>query len=90
MVYGAPRGSRVPGVRQGVRGPMRSDTEPNGNEMGSILKETSSKTWPILTTGMVAIPGGLLFDFLRIPLPWMLGPLTVTLLYNALSGQRAR
>ena len=78
------------GVQPGVRGPMRSDTEPNGNEMRSILKETSLKTWPIFTTCLVAIPGGMLFDFLRIPLPWMLGPLTVTLLYNALSGQRAR
>jgi membrane AbrB-like protein len=78
------------GVQPGVHGPMRSDTEPNGNEMRSILKETFLKTWPILTTGLVAIPGGLLFDFLRIPLPWMLGPLTVTLLYNALSSQRAR
>ena len=38
----------------------------------------------------MAIPGGLLFDFLRIPLPWMLGPLTAALLYNALSRQRAR
>jgi len=90
MVYGAPRGSRIPGMQPGVRGLMRSDTEPNGNKMRSILKETSLKTWPILATGLVAIPGGLLFDFLRIPLPWMLGPLTVTLLYNALSGQRAR
>ena len=88
MEHHVARGS--PGMQPGVRGPMRSDTEPNGNEMRSILKETFLKTWPILTTGLVAIPGGLLFDFLRIPLPWMLGPLTVTLLYNALSGQRAR
>jgi uncharacterized protein len=58
--------------------------------MRSIFKDTSLKTWQILVTGLVAIPGGLLFDFLHIPLPWMLGPLTVTLLYNALSGQRAR
>ena len=83
------RGS--PGMRSGVRGSMKSDTEPNGNEMRSILKGISlKKTWPILTTGLVAIPGGMLFDFLRIPLPWMLGPLTVTLLYNAFSGQQAR
>ena len=88
MEHHVARGS--PGMQPGVRGPMRSDTEPNENEMRSILKETSLKTWPILTTGLVAIPGGLLFDFLHIPLPWMLGPLTVTLPYNALSGQRAR
>jgi len=43
----------------------------------------------ILSTGLVAIPGGLLFDLLHIPLPWMLGPLTATLVYNALSGRRA-
>jgi membrane AbrB-like protein len=60
--------------------------------MRSISKEKSFsiQTWRILGTGLVAIPGGLLFDSLRIPLPWMLGPLTVTLLYNALSGQQAR
>jgi uncharacterized protein len=80
----------LPGMQPGVRGSMGSDAQTNRNEMRSILKETLLKTWPILTTGLVAIPGGLLFYFLRIPLPWMLGPLTATLLYNALSGQRAR
>lgn len=48
------------------------------------------KLLPIIATGLVAVPGGFLFDFLRIPLPWMLGPLTITLLYNAVGGQRAR
>jgi len=48
------------------------------------------KFLPILTTGLVAIPGGFIFEFLRIPLPWMLGPLTITLLYNAFGGKRAR
>jgi membrane AbrB-like protein len=48
------------------------------------------KLLPILTTGLVAIPGGFIFEFLRIPLPWMLGPLTITLLYNAFGGKRAR
>ena len=88
MEHHEDRGS--PGMQLGVRGSMGSDSQTNGNEMRSILKETILKTWPILTTGLVAIPGGLLFYFLRIPLPWMLGPLTATLLYNALSGQRAR
>jgi uncharacterized protein len=73
-------------------GRVSAAPEIHGNEMRSILKETSFsiKVVPFLTTCLVAIPGGFLFDFLRIPLPWMLGPLTVTLLYNALSGQRAR
>jgi uncharacterized protein len=81
----------IHGMGPGVPGPVGSDTETSGNEMRSIFKETSlKKGWQFLTTGLVAIPGGLLFDFLHIPLPWMLGPLTVTLFYNALSGQRAR
>jgi uncharacterized protein len=61
------------------------------DKMGSILmKQAVLKTGPILITGLIAIPGGLLFDLLRIPLPWMLGPLTATLFYNALVGGRAR
>ena len=46
--------------------------------------------WPVLMAGLVAIPGGVLFHFLRIPLPWMLGPLAITLFYNVISGRRAR
>jgi uncharacterized protein len=70
-------------------GVIRTDTEPNGNEMRSILQGKSLKTWSILITCLVAIPGGLLFHLLHIPLSWMLGPLTVTLLYNACRGHRA-
>lgn len=44
----------------------------------------------ILATGLAALPGGLLFQWLRIPLPWMLGPLVCTVLYHGLSGRRAR
>ncbi len=44
--------------------------------------------WPVLMAGLVAIPGGVLFHFLRIPLPRMLGPLAITLFYNAISGRR--
>ncbi len=44
----------------------------------------------IITTGIIAIPGGFIFEFLHVPLPWMLGPLTITLLYNAAGGNRAR
>jgi len=43
----------------------------------------------ILITGLIAVPGGLLFHFLSLPLPWMLGPLAATLIYNACSGNRA-
>jgi uncharacterized membrane protein AbrB (regulator of aidB expression) len=46
-----------------------------------------SKVLTILTTGLVAIPGGFLFSFLHIPLPWMLGPLTITLIHYALRGK---
>jgi membrane AbrB-like protein len=57
--------------------------------MGSIFAEEPffSKVLTILTTGLVAIPGGLLFSFLHIPLPWMLGPLTITLIHHALRGK---
>ncbi|MDA8123863.1 MAG: AbrB family transcriptional regulator [Deltaproteobacteria bacterium] len=46
-----------------------------------------NKVLPILTTGLVAIPGGLLFAFLKIPIPWILGPLTVTLIHHALRAE---
>ena len=49
-----------------------------------------SKFLQILTTGLVAIPGGFLFYFLHIPLPWMLGPLTITLIHHALRGRETR
>ncbi len=39
---------------------MRSDTEPNGNEMRSDFEGNVLKAWPILTTGLVAIPGAAL------------------------------
>jgi membrane AbrB-like protein len=60
--------------------------------MGSIFAEEPffSKVLTILTTGLVAIPGGLLFSFLHIPLPWMLGPLTITLIHHALRGKGTR
>ena len=59
--------------------------------MRSVFTKTPSRAkllW-ILTTGLVAVPGGLLFHYLQLPLPWMLGPLAATLLYNACSGNRA-
>ena len=43
-----------------------------------------SKVLPILTTCLVAIPGGVLFSFLKIPIPWILGPLTITLIHHAI------
>ena len=49
-----------------------------------------SKIWTILTTGLAAIPGGFLFSLLHIPLPWMLGPLTITLIHHALRGRGTR
>ena len=59
--------------------------------MRSVFTKTPSqaKLLLILTPGFVAFPGGLLFHFLQLPLPWMLGPLAATLIYNACSGNRA-
>jgi membrane AbrB-like protein len=59
--------------------------------MRSVFTKTPSpaKLLLILTTGLIAIPGGLLFHFLHLPLPWMLGPLSITLIFNACSGNRA-
>jgi membrane AbrB-like protein len=48
------------------------------------------KLLQILATFLIAAAGGLIFQLLRIPLPWMLGPLTVTILYHTASGGRAR
>jgi membrane AbrB-like protein len=43
----------------------------------------------LLSTGLIAIPGGFIFEFLHIPLPWMLGPMTAVLVYHAI-GKGAR
>jgi membrane AbrB-like protein len=48
------------------------------------------KILQILATFLIAAAGGLLFHILHIPLPWMLGPLTATIIYNTISGRRAR
>lgn len=48
------------------------------------------KITQILATFLIATGGGLLFHLLRIPLPWMLEPLTATLIYHAVSAKRAR
>lgn len=47
------------------------------------------KILKIFATFLIAAAGGLLFQFLHIPLPWMLGPLTVTILYHTASGGHA-
>lgn len=49
-----------------------------------------SRMLTIMTTGLVAIPGGFLFSLLHIPLPWMLGPLTITLIHHALREKGTR
>jgi hypothetical protein len=63
-----------------------------GNERRSTTAKEHffSKIWTILATGLAAIPGGFLFSFLHIPLPWMLGPLTFTLIHHALRGRGTR
>ena len=47
------------------------------------------KIGAIVKTFLAAIPAGFLFYWLHVPLPWMLGPLTGVLIYNAISGSRA-
>jgi hypothetical protein len=47
------------------------------------------KPLSIILTFCIAAPAGFLFHFLRIPLPWLLGPLAATLLYNNYGGNRA-
>lgn len=44
----------------------------------------------IISTFLIALPAGWLFSYFQIPLPWMLGPLTAVMLFNALSGAWAR
>lgn len=44
----------------------------------------------ILATFLIAAAGGLLFQLLHIPLPWMLGPLATTIIYHTASGGQAR
>ena len=57
--------------------------------MNPITPKTPLQILPILITGLVALPGGWLFHFLHLPLPWMLGPLAMTLVFNAVSHNRA-
>jgi hypothetical protein len=43
----------------------------------------------IIKTFIIAIPGGVLFYYLHVPLPWLLGPLTVIVIYNSIGNSRA-
>ncbi len=47
------------------------------------------KPLQILATFLAAAAGGFLFQALHIPMPWMLGPMSATPIYHALSGRRA-
>jgi membrane AbrB-like protein len=69
--------SNMAGLQRAVEPPDKSNTT------SLLRKRLMINFLRIFTTGMIAIPGGFIFDCLRIPLPWMLGPLTITLLYNA-------
>ena len=48
-----------------------------------------SKIESILLNFIVAAIAGFVFSILRIPLPWLLGPLTGAIIYNAMSDNRA-
>lgn len=50
---------------------------------------TQSKILSILVTFLVALPAGFLFEYLGVPMPWLLGPIIATLLYNSASDYRA-
>lgn len=50
---------------------------------------TRVKFLSIILTFIAAVPAGFLFYYLRIPLPWMLGPILATLIYNSISNNRA-
>ncbi len=43
----------------------------------------------ILKTFLVAAAGGFLFQLLHLPLPWMLGPLAITIFYHTISRGKA-
>ena len=45
---------------------------------------------PVIITFLLALPAGILFQHLHIPIPWMLGPLTAALVYNTISQRQVR
>jgi hypothetical protein len=51
-----------------------------------MLEIKIQSTFSIL---LYTVSAGLLFSFLRIPLPWMLGPITGALIYNTVNSSRA-
>ncbi|MBU2055501.1 MAG: AbrB family transcriptional regulator [Proteobacteria bacterium] len=60
------------------------------NEIHFTEAPFAMKITQILATFLIASGGGFLFHLLRIPLPWMLGPLTATIIYHAVSDKHAR
>jgi uncharacterized protein len=48
------------------------------------------KLLPVAITFLVATPAGFLLYLLRIPLPWLLGPIVATFVYNHISRNKAR
>lgn len=42
----------------------------------------------LLKSCLIAVPGGVLFYFLHLPLPWMLGPLAAVTVYKTTTGNR--
>lgn len=76
--------------RDGTRDPQAPAAGPRAKRNLLDGKTFWMKVLQILATFLIAAAGGLLFHLLRIPLPWMLGPLTVTMIYHTVSGRRAR
>lgn len=51
--------------------------------------QAQNKLSSIVINLLIAIPTGILFFYLRIPLPWLLGPIIATLSYHSISNNRA-
>ena len=53
-----------------------------------VVMLTKNTLLSITVTFLAAIPAGFLFYFLRIPLPWLLGPIVAILVYNSVGHHR--
>ena len=57
---------------------------------GPIERSIHVNILPVIITFLLALPAGILFQHLHIPIPWMLGPLTAALVYNTISQRQVR
>ena len=59
----------------------------DGNNVleGALLKKSVSKS-PFINAFLIALCGGLVFSFISIPVPWLLGPMSATLIAGRIKG----